>query len=338
LKIAGRWGTLGEATAIGRGIARLHGDAMGLGLALLRDLVELKRSGAIDGARRVVEIGSQQLADSFLDAPEIDEIYRLFGHEPVPQPAAVGAGNFTKRAPLARPFWTSLSLDHAAIDIDGDVIRLDLNDAVTPPELRGAFDLVINAGTTEHIANQANAFRVIHDLTGTGGVMYHEVPAGGMFDHGLVNYQPKFFAQMAQQNDYDVLFIKLVGSPPSPVPPAVRLICVGVPENIPDLTLRVALRKRGGDDFAPPIDAAPRFIAKRRRSIFRKIKLEIGRAMRRARAARNASPRISRILSVRSEAPPAPSKWRVLLAAVLTLGCFCGSGVSGYEFLDRDRP
>ena len=52
--------------------------------------------------------------------------------------------------------------------------------------------LVVNAGTTEHVVNQDNAFRVMHDLTKVGGVMMHEVPAGGMLTHGVVGYNPQF--------------------------------------------------------------------------------------------------------------------------------------------------
>jgi hypothetical protein len=35
---------------------------MGLGLALLRDLIELKRRGFLDGVQNVIEIGDQQPA------------------------------------------------------------------------------------------------------------------------------------------------------------------------------------------------------------------------------------------------------------------------------------
>ena len=80
--------------------------------------------------------------------------------------------------------------------------ELDLNNDRVPEKLLGAFDLVINAGTTEHLANQENAFRVIHDLTRRGGLMYHEVPGGSCTDHGFVAYQPKFFHRLMQQNDY----------------------------------------------------------------------------------------------------------------------------------------
>jgi len=55
---------------------------MGLGLGFLRDLTTLKRSGVLEGATRVVEIGAQQIADSLLEAPaELDELYRLFGRQ-----------------------------------------------------------------------------------------------------------------------------------------------------------------------------------------------------------------------------------------------------------------
>jgi hypothetical protein len=62
-----------------------------------------------------------------------------------------------------------------------------------PTEHKGKYSLVTNFGTTEHVTNQLNAFKVIHDLTMPNGVMIHEVPAQGMFNHGLVNYNPKFF-------------------------------------------------------------------------------------------------------------------------------------------------
>ena len=74
----------------------------------------------------------------------------------------MGLQNFTNDAPLARSFWQALGFEHASIDIAGNsTIRLDLNNDRVPETLRGAFDLVINAGTTEHLANQANVFRAI---------------------------------------------------------------------------------------------------------------------------------------------------------------------------------
>jgi hypothetical protein len=45
-----------------------------------------------------------------------------------------------------------------------------LNHEPTPQKFVGDFDLVVNFGTTEHLLNQYNAFKVIHDATKVGGV------------------------------------------------------------------------------------------------------------------------------------------------------------------------
>src|SRR5262245_44109776 len=238
---------------------------MGLGRAFLLDLMELKRRGLIPpGARRVIEIGAQQLADALIDAPELQESFRLFDCSSNLTLRPVGAENFTTQAPSARPFWLHLGFDHTAIDIDGDALRLDLNRDTAPKELCGAFDLLVNAGTTEHIANQEDAFRVIHDLTRKGGIMYHEVPAGGMFDHGLVNYQPKFFTRLSRQNDYEVVLFKPCSWGPSPVPDYIRefnrRFGGTLVESFPDLSLRVAFQKLRDAPFSSPIDAAEHLI------------------------------------------------------------------------------
>src|SRR5215471_780663 len=79
-----------------------------------------------------------------------------------------------------------LGIRYVAIDIfEGPhTIVLDLNRDPVPADLDGAFDLVINCGTTEHVLNQLHAFRVIHDLTRVGGQMFHSLPISGHADHG----------------------------------------------------------------------------------------------------------------------------------------------------------
>ena len=43
---------------------------------------------------------------------------------------------------------------------------------------------------------------MIHDLTRHGGIMVHALPAQGMMNHGLVNYNFKFFWMLARSNGY----------------------------------------------------------------------------------------------------------------------------------------
>jgi SAM-dependent methyltransferase len=184
---------------------------MGLSRLFLLELIEQRRAGTLDGATRVVEIGAHQLTNCFLrSAAEIAEICGLYG-VPVPELGeAHDAGSFGgvellhADAPPSEPFWRALGFSYAAIEYGGHrgATALDLNTDRVPAELRGRFDLLVNAGTTEHVANQDNAFRIMHDLTTPGGVMLHGLPAGGHLTHGFFNYTPKFFWRLAEANDY----------------------------------------------------------------------------------------------------------------------------------------
>ena len=186
---------------------------MALGSREIELVIELKRRGYLDGNLSVVEIGAQQLTDGFLGARDkIEEAGRLFGAKtpsPLPQPpgcATADRRNLDEGAPYARDFWTWLGFDYAAIDIDGaDIIRLDLNYESIAPELIGKYKVVTNCGTTEHIANQLNAFKTIHDLAAPDGVMIHHLPMQGMLNHGLINYNPKFFWMLCRSNVYRTL-------------------------------------------------------------------------------------------------------------------------------------
>ena len=82
---------------------------------------------------------------------------------------------------------------------------LDLNHAALPPAFRGKFDLVLNFGTTEHILNQLNCFKVIHDATKVGGYIYHSLPAVGYVNHGYITYTGRCFFDVAGFNEYELV-------------------------------------------------------------------------------------------------------------------------------------
>jgi SAM-dependent methyltransferase len=88
-------------------------------------------------------------------------------------------------------------------------IVCDLNHYEVSGEHRGRFDLVTNFGTTEHILNQLNAMRCIHDFMRPGGRTFHSVPCGGYYNHGLFNYQPIFFMFLADANRYEIEYFLL---------------------------------------------------------------------------------------------------------------------------------
>ncbi len=98
-------------------------------------------------------------------------------------------------------------MEYASFDIAAGYRTqiLDLNHAVLPDAFRGKFDLVLNFGTTEHILNQLNCFKVIHDAAKVGACIYHSLPAVGYVNHGYITYTGRCFFDVAGFNDYELV-------------------------------------------------------------------------------------------------------------------------------------
>lgn len=99
-------------------------------------------------------------------------------------------------------FWHPSSM--TAIDFHGTekALKIDLN---YPIELPRRFHSVINLGTLEHIFNVAQLMKTVHDYTLPNGLMIHEVPFTGWYEHGFYNIQPTFFWDVALFNGYGVV-------------------------------------------------------------------------------------------------------------------------------------
>jgi len=248
---------------------------MGISKGDLDILTRLREGGYIPDHAAVIEIGAQQLSNSFLEAEaSIERFARLFGVTeacPLPGPSAdrVMRGqqeHLDLEAPRASTFWTWLGFRYASIDIDGSPgsIALDLNYDAAPADTVGRYDLVTNFGTTEHVANQLNAFKIIHDLTALGGVMVHNLPAQGMANHGLVNYNPKFFWMLARSNGYNWLHFDYSGSPepyelPSNIIDHAKSFVPNIVtrlrgHRISDAGIALVLQKVYDTDFVAPLD------------------------------------------------------------------------------------
>lgn len=107
--------------------------------------------------------------------------------------------------------WLLNMTSYRAIDLSSTAAEswIDLNN---PSDLGQRFDTVINNGTSEHVFNQANVFRFIHDHTKLGGLMIHYTTGLGWIDHGFYNLQPSFFFDLAKYNGYEVLSCCLVNN------------------------------------------------------------------------------------------------------------------------------
>jgi hypothetical protein len=248
---------------------------MGVGWRDLDLIVRFKNEGYVRPNGAVVEIGAQQLSNDVLrnrqKIRELGQAFGVTGEIDLPDPTASvlthgQLEHLDSAAPPARLIWTWLGFEYAAIDIDGSPgsIPLDLNFDEVPKRFRKHFQLVTNLGTTEHVANQLQAFKIIHDLTANGGVMIHNLPAQGFMNHGLVNYNLKFFWMLARSNGYKWIYSDFAVSDKS----------YGLPENIAgdvrnfevsidqrtknyevfDCGIAVAMQKVTDIEFVPPID------------------------------------------------------------------------------------
>lgn len=146
---------------------------------------------------KMLEFGPQNLLGDFTD----QRFYKFsYNGE------ALGQCNISD-AVFARKYFENIGFEYKAIDyfsVDG-CLELDLNYSDIPDEYIGKFNVVTNIGTSEHIFNQFNCFKNIHDATDVGGLMAHGVPMNNMIDHGFFNAQPNLFLSMAVANDYEII-------------------------------------------------------------------------------------------------------------------------------------
>jgi hypothetical protein len=236
----------------------------------------LHERGHFARSRRVIEVGAQQLHHRLLEAgSELAALGRLFGatgpldlpdREDRTSPSAVDT--LPSDAPLSKQFYQWLGFEYACVDIDDTPgsIPLDLNFDSVPREQMGRYDLVTNFGTTEHVANQLNAMKIIHDLTAVDGVMIHNVPLQGFMNHGFVNYNMKFFWMLARSNGYEWVLVNFMGEQSTDELPAnIRAaftpyvdLLGGDPEKISyrtaDAGTFIVLKKAFDIPFVPPID------------------------------------------------------------------------------------
>lgn len=93
-----------------------------------------------------------------------------------------------------------------AIDFNGtpDATKLDLNQ---PVALNAQFDVLINAGTAEHVFNVFQFFKTAHDVTRPLGLMIHTMPFCGWLDHGFYSFNPTFYWDLALANQYTILIL-----------------------------------------------------------------------------------------------------------------------------------
>lgn len=170
---------------------------MGIGPHAIRLTRLIVQSRSVKPDFTVIELGSQDFA------PTLQAVQWAMRRE-------YGWADAETVTSVAQMYRRLGSPRYEAIDLDGahGAHRFDLNfDLRDRHGFATEFDLVTNHGTTEHLFDQATAFRNIHRLTVPGGLMVHGLPFQGYQNHGLFNYSASFFLDLATANDYEVMGI-----------------------------------------------------------------------------------------------------------------------------------
>jgi len=175
---------------------------MGLGPSAIELYRQLKLAGAFNDITEVMELGSQDFW-----CPQQNLLRGLFSAFDRPRPPTEFFATTNTNQKPARILYEALGLKYRCVDVDGrsDTLVLDLNFDMAPAEHRCRYGLVTNHGTSEHLLNQYNFFKVVHDFARAGGIMVHAVPFTVHLDHGFFNYQPNFFECLARYNSYEIL-------------------------------------------------------------------------------------------------------------------------------------
>ena len=167
---------------------------MGINAELVRMVADLRSSKAISGAS-VIEIGAQDVCVAEHVVKQILVDHRI----------ASGGNEFANAVDL----YGALEFDcYKCIDAGGQngALVFDLNkDLREQYGFFETFDLVTNLGTAEHCFNQFSVFKNLHDLCKPGGIVIHALPAQGNVNHGFYNYHPRFFADLAAANTYEIV-------------------------------------------------------------------------------------------------------------------------------------
>ena len=169
-----------------------------------------------NGGINVLDIGSSNLYSADQEAVEgfitkYSKQYNQKDLKSISERLAAGSAYVEGRGGLNEAFVGELfeqaGMEYTSIDIayGYKTLLLDLNHSPLPSQFFQKFDLVLNFGTTEHILDQYNSFKIIHEATKVGGFMYHQLPSSGFVDHGYFVYTGRFFFDLAGFNGYEIV-------------------------------------------------------------------------------------------------------------------------------------
>lgn len=234
---------------------------MGYAVRGLLQIATILESVPLPG-RKVIDFGSQDLTIfSDQDFENLRDFVKRLGGQPERLENMRGSA-YPAIVP-ARAAFEAAGFDYTCCDVDRrpGTIYVDLSKLNFDRGLYGKFDIVLNAGTTEHLANPVAAFFLMHQFCARNGLLYNEVPMCGWFNHGLNNLTPKYWHTLRWMNEYRVLFAKMKSVDQSSAAEGNFggshldfIECLG-DNNYASASIQVVFQKTSSRGFVPPFDA-----------------------------------------------------------------------------------
>lgn len=120
---------------------------------------------------------------------------------------------------------------------------VDLNDPL-PDDMRGAYDIVVDGGTTEHCFNIGQAMKNVAEMAKVGGFI---IQANGLnnYNHGFFGINPTCYYDLYGQNHFDLRFFMGFTRRKSPIYPEMfELPTIQSFHSIPELSGVMVVARR----------------------------------------------------------------------------------------------
>lgn len=173
---------------------------MGFDVQAVRFLLSAHRSGV--SFANTATMGRQEL---FIDPFLLQRILRSFG---MARNDAEVRRILTEADGFAEPLLKVLGAEHIcsidASSYEGASVVHDMNLPI-PDNLRGAYSVVIDAGTLEHIFDFPTAIKNCMEMVQEGGHLLLMAPANNFMGHGFYQFSPElFFRVCSEENGFEV--------------------------------------------------------------------------------------------------------------------------------------